>query len=190
MRRFFIDCGGYDGESVIAARVRWGDVFTAIHSFEPNPELWSYYKDLPTVLHKQAVWIYDGEMNFYVAENPLSSGIHKDRVQKLHGSPVIITKEIKTPCIDFSQWLLNNFTKDDYIILKMNVEGAEYEIFDKMFKDGSIYLINEIWGDLHRRQFPQMTRKNDLGVIEKLKSIGLQFNTWSIQKCEKTMPNV
>lgn len=186
MRRFFIDCGGYDGESVIAAKIRFGEDIIC-HTFEPNPDLWHFYEDLPTTLHKEAVWTYDGETDFYIADRLLSSGIHGDRVRKLHGGPVKITKHLKVPCIDFSKWILDNFTKDDYIILKMNVEGAEYEIFDKMFTDGSVHLINELWGDLHRRQFPSMTKQNDLDVMERFKSIGIPFKTWSIQKSEKVL---
>jgi len=33
--------------------------------------------------------------------------------------------------------LLNNFTKDDHIILKMDIEGAEYEILNKMIIDNT-----------------------------------------------------
>ena len=180
MKKYFIDCGGHNGESVVKAMADWGDELTAIHTFEPNPAMWHFYKKLPTILHKKAVWIYDGEIDFYISEHSLSSGIHKDRVKRIHSTPIDIKEKIRVSCIDFSQWIFKNFNPDDYIILKMNVEGAEYAIFDKMFKDGSIKFIKEMWGDLHRRQFPHMNKQDELNVIDKLASAGLPFHTWSL----------
>ena len=182
MNKYFIDAGGHRGESVIAARQRWGNELTAVHTFEANPDLWKFYQDIPTILHKAAAWIYDGEIDFYVSDRSLSSGVHKNRVKRVHSTPINIVKEVKVPCIDFSRWILENFSQDDYIILKMNVEGSEYEIFDKMFKDGSIKFIKELWGDLHRRQFPHMNKQDELNVIGKLASAGLPFHTWSLHE--------
>ena len=35
--------------------------------------------------------------------------------------------KIKVPCIDFSKWVLENFSQEDKVILKLDIEGAEYD---------------------------------------------------------------
>ena len=53
------------------------------------------------------------------------------------------------PTIDLSEWIKKHTTKDDYVILKLDVEGAEFGILDKMLEDGTFewidkYVINSI----------------------------------------------
>ena len=76
-------------------------------------------------------------------------------------------------CIDFSQWVGVNFVKDDYIIMKMDIEGSEYKVLPKMIKDNTIQYIDELiiewhsgmvlgYEDLHAKLKKELT---DLGVV-------------------------
>ena len=56
---------------------------------------------------------------------------------------------LKVPSIDFSKWIKKTFKKSDYIVVKMNVEGAEYEVFEKMLADNTLEYINEIYVQWH-----------------------------------------
>ena len=47
------------------------------------------------------------------------------------------------PVIDLAQWIVDTFTKDDYIIFKLDVEGAEYEILRKMLDNGVFAYIDK-----------------------------------------------
>jgi len=38
---------------------------------------------------------------------------------------------------------------EDYLCLKVDVEGAEYEIFPKMLRDGTISLVDELYAEFH-----------------------------------------
>ena len=42
--------------------------------------------------------------------------------------------------------------KDDYIILRMNIEGAEYEVLDKMLSTGVINMINKLSLSTHEKK--------------------------------------
>ena len=46
--------------------------------------------------------------------------------------------------VDLSRWLLSSFTKSDFVILKMDVEGGEHRIVPKMVADGSLGLV-DVW---------------------------------------------
>jgi hypothetical protein len=49
----------------------------------------------------------------------------------------------KVQAFNFPEWL-EQF-RDDYVIVKCDIEGAEFIIFDKMLKDGTLNLMNELW---------------------------------------------
>jgi len=48
-------------------------------------------------------------------------------------------------CIDFSAWLKENVGVQDEVVLKINTEGAEYGILQRMFHDGTISLIDRLY---------------------------------------------
>ena len=47
------------------------------------------------------------------------------------------------PTIDLSDWIKKHTTKDDYVIFKLDVEGAEFGILDKMLKDKTFAWIDK-----------------------------------------------
>ena len=47
------------------------------------------------------------------------------------------------PVIDLSQWIMDTFSVDDYIIFKLDVEGAEFEILRKMLADKAFAYIDK-----------------------------------------------
>ena len=47
-------------------------------------------------------------------------------------------------CVDLSEFIKNNFAKEDNIIIKMDIEGSEYDTLEKMIDDGTIEYINII----------------------------------------------
>lgn len=53
--------------------------------------------------------------------------------------------------LDFSKWIMENFDKEDYIVCKMDIEGAEYDVLPKMVEDGSIEYMNQMIIEFHTR---------------------------------------
>ena len=83
-----------------------------------------------------AAWIYDGEIEIG-GEGDATSHRLSDGKQTV-------------PCFDFSQWLAKlDRPKDDEIIVKMDIEGAEYEVLPKMLEDGTISLVQELIIEWH-----------------------------------------
>lgn len=54
--------------------------------------------------------------------------------------------------IDFGKWIKENFSKDDYIICKMDIEGAEYDVVPHMIDDGSIEYMDEMIIEFHTKK--------------------------------------
>jgi hypothetical protein len=49
---------------------------------------------------------------------------------------------VDVPTLDFFMWLKENARLCDEVLLKMNFEGAEYHVLDKMINDGTLCLVD------------------------------------------------
>nr|KYP63601.1 hypothetical protein KK1_018180 [Cajanus cajan] len=50
---------------------------------------------------------------------------------------------------DFANWLKKTVTKNDFVVMKMDVEGTEFDLIPRLFKTGAICLIDEIFLECH-----------------------------------------
>lgn len=148
-RHFFVDCGGHDGCSVVKfLSQRPG--FTCI-TFEPNPAFSSLYSWLPTTLMRKAVSTHDGTTSFTI--DPLDG----DGSSIVSGKNVVwdgslansACPTVTVECVDLSAFLARTVRPEDYLCLKVDVEGAEYDIFPKMIRDGTIALVDELYAEFH-----------------------------------------
>lgn len=140
----YIDCGSYKGHKL---RKHKSD---KCYAFEPNP-----YVECDYDVIRKAVWIKDGKVKFYLRKDKKVSESSSIFSNKAHttkrGRHIVMDKKhpIEVECFDFSKWIKENFKKNDHITLKMDIEGAEYEVFMKMIKDGTLKYINKIFVDWH-----------------------------------------
>jgi FkbM family methyltransferase len=182
MNKYFIDCGAHCGESILMARHKFGPHTTTI-SFEPIPYFASelqriYENNENTNIINAAVWINDDIKKFYISteitdgSSLLKGNIDDTKVENVY---------IDIPCVDLSTWIKNTFTEDDYVILKLDIECAEYEVLNKMIDDGSIKLINELWGEWHENPTND-ERINELSnkIKTYLKENNIEFKIWEM----------
>jgi len=168
--RYIIDCGGWKGDSVKELR----EIFDpgcdiCIHTFEAHPRFASFYENIENhMLHSQAVWTREGEIDFYLQED---DPVHnKDELGMGHSlfkekRNIDSNKMMRVPSIDFSKWILDSFRKDDFIILKMDIEGAEYDVLNKMIQDGSMSYIDALYVEFHHDKYPEIVSKTEYDKI-------------------------
>jgi FkbM family methyltransferase len=146
MRRVFIDCGGHQATSVRFFKAVYPDAESyEIYSFEANPNFRRYFEEHNEVkMHNVAVWTVDGEIKFYSNDGGASSVI-KEKA-KLGGFD---KNKLSVPCIDFSGWIKNNIDITDYVVLKMDIEGAEYDVLDRMVDQGTIDYVDRLYIEWH-----------------------------------------
>lgn len=151
IRKIFIDCGVWTGDSIKEFKKYYNDY--EIYGFECEPRLKDELEILKDVLGfvflNKAVWSKDEILKFYLGQEDLtqSSSLLKEKKKYINKS-----KPVEVEAIDFSYWLKSNFKKDDYIICKMNIEGAEYPVLEKMIKDDTISYINKLFISWHWRK--------------------------------------
>lgn len=152
MRRIFIDLGAYSGDTIKLAKQKLPS-FDEYIGFEPVPRLFEKaclrFKSDPTVIMFQAAASNkDGSTEFYISKN--SEGkINKG--SSVFGDKVNVTHHLKIECgtIDFSNYLKKNFFNGEYIYVKMDIEGSEYDVLEKMLDDGTINLVSKLCVEFH-----------------------------------------
>lgn len=148
-RGLFLDCGGYDGCSSIKFSIN-NPEFDCV-TFEPNPVLWPYYEGLPTTLIRKAAYTYDGKIRFTL------DSVDEDGSSIITEKKIDFTGRIKNSqlptmtvgCIDLARIIKEAGTIYQRIILKLDIEGAEYDILDKIIADGLLDHIEKIYCEFH-----------------------------------------
>lgn len=180
MRKIFIDCGGHCGCSV-KKFIKTHDDFECF-TFEANTRLAKYYDGLPTTLIQKAVWYTNGTTKFYIGGhwNQESSSLFEKKSNINPGD------YIDVEMIDFGEWIKTNFSKDDYIVLKLDIEGAEYVVLDHMLSDGSLDYINELYGEEHFNKHGAaigITKAYRDSIMTRVNS-KIEFKEWCAQEDE------
>lgn len=139
------------------------------HAFEPEPRCYEAIKDItekvkPNKLfhHKKAVGTYDGEATWYIGNSSVSGTLRKD---KTYG---ISNNTIKVDIINFSKWLMQEFNKNDYIIITMDIEGAEYDLLPHMLEIGAFDYINKIGIEFHSHKLSSDNKSIENFLIKEL----------------------
>ncbi|MBN1365808.1 MAG: FkbM family methyltransferase [Syntrophaceae bacterium] len=142
-----------------------------ILAIEANPYLIDKIpKASDTIVLNKAIWIKNGKIKFYFSSQEDNFG----SVYEKH--PVKIAKDsvlILIDSIDFGEWLQKNFTLNDYIFVTLDIEGAEYEVLNKMVKDNTIKYIDYLFVEFHPGIGGQSEKKiNEL--LQKIKKANVQ----------------
>ena len=165
----FIDIGGWEGSSIKKALSVWN---CNVFSFEPHPENFEKLKELEsekvTIINK-AAWIFDGKVKLYQG----SSQAHTLYKSKTTGD-VDPNNWIEVECIDIADWIIENLRPDWNIIMKLNCEGAEYEIIPHLKNHGLLRWVNEWYVQWHWSKIGLDKKRH-----EKVKSMIPKCTQWN-----------
>jgi FkbM family methyltransferase len=172
MKKYFIDVGGWNSTSARVFRKLYDpECKYKIYTFEPEPDFYKFYTDLANhELIQAAAWIEDGTIEFY-RENKKSSKLGGTLLTNKTSGHLNYKQPYKVKSVDLSNWLLTNFQPEDKIILKMDIEGAEYQVIPKMVVDGSIHRLRTLMVEWHWRKLKGMTEEEHLVVENLVKDI-------------------
>src|SRR5215831_11746752 len=178
--KYFIDCGGHNGCSVrkfISMTPDWRD--WTIHTFEPNPNFFTFYSSLPAniIHHPQAIWTAPCVKDFYVSAHGNGSTLMREK----SSGNIDFAHPVRISCVDFGKWLQDTVTAEDHVIVKLDVEGAEYEVLRGLFKDGSIRLIDRLYIEFHYDKIGLDVVEHDR-LVEDLNKAELTPNPWDALK--------
>jgi FkbM family methyltransferase len=172
MRKVFIDCGVREGDAIAAFLGDQHVGFGQYHKcLKPRNDARDFefigfesprYKFLEETrkrfahvnfkLREQLVWTHDGHVAFdsdgesfdcRVLEVSCTPNVDPWR----HPNPEAVI--VKEPCIDLSKFVLSQFDPHDYLILKMDIEGAEYDVLKHMIESNALFRLSELYVEYH-----------------------------------------
>ena len=200
MKRIFIDCGTNLCQGLNSiSQINNIDKTWSVYSFEANPHTFSKIDKTKfehvTFLNK-AVWTENCKRNLNIEvvpgklddyhnqflinkeESNLMVGggtnIMDDNFQYPNLNNYIKNSEI-VDCIDLSEFI-KTFNKDDYIILKLDVEGAEYPILEKMIENNTISYIDELYIEWHNHMLKD--KFNQDYIVENIYKNNIKLHNW------------
>lgn len=180
MRKIFIDGGANKGQSIEAFLAEWPNASEyEIYSFEASAgaeirqsleNIRKKHKNINII--NKALWIEDTFKTFYDDEKTSSSLIKE--------KPVAYKSAEMVETVNLSNWIKDNFVYSDEIILKLDVEGAEYEILQQMMEEGTILMVNVLLAEIHGSKCGKSI-EDSIKLIKNLKSYNHDVYRWEAE---------
>jgi FkbM family methyltransferase len=162
--KYFLDCGTHlaQGLNEISKQLKTDHTWQ-VHSWEANPYTFSVLDKTPYPenyhFYNAAISDYNGTINLNVETvNDSDTGQGTSTIDKsiwknsMHKGKFL--KTVSVPCIDLSDWIQHNCQDAEFLAIKLDIEGAEYAVLEKMIKDCTLDLVNQIFIEWHARFFP------------------------------------
>lgn len=197
MRNIFLDCGTHKFEGlrqfigILGLNKNW-----IVHCFEANPtvsvklsNLINSNWDFELNIHECGVSDRGGDFSFQLEKIGERSDGQGSRLSELWndgyrtedslGEPLkgdIVTSKI----IRLSDFLKENITKNDYVVIKLDIEGSEFEVLEDLIVTDTYKLLSEVYVEWHERFFPDIEKyKNKkIDIINKLKEYSVIVHEW------------
>jgi len=166
----FIDCGANIGQSIDWARNVFKNDDLKIDSFEPLPKnievlRENYSNSESLTIHEAAASQSDGEATFYCQNWGARTG--SSLVAGKTSTSVEDACNVKT--IDLANWLKENLKEDEITVLKIDIEGAEYDVIPHLFKNNIHNLVDYWLVEFHGNKSPNCNRAVEEDTRSKVK---------------------
>jgi FkbM family methyltransferase len=182
----FLDCGSNLGQGFFEHKKVYGTDNFVYHLFEPNP---TCYEQLTTnvglldyvKLHNVAVGTTDSELRFYYNTDFDQGGtlVHDHNTAYYNNDD---SKHISVRCIDLDAYIDNLSHYFNRIIIKLDVESAEYDILDRFIETGRIHRFEKIIIEFHSQymneQKQQEYRAREQQVIQLMTDNDIDLKIW------------
>ncbi len=193
MKKVFIDCGANHGQglrqfiSMLNVDSTWD-----IHSYEPTPGM-VMDEDLMNLdnvtFHEKAVWSKNGTIDFSLCI-PSEEWKEADQGSSVMGlldaaecidpnSPQFRKHDniVKVETVDICD-ILKKFSYDDYIVVKMDIEGSEYEVCRRLLETEDLVKINKMFVEWHVGIVGSESHESTNDLKHKIRSYGVELHDW------------
>jgi FkbM family methyltransferase len=191
----FLDLGTHYGQGLREFIDRFKmDSSWIIHTFEANPNTYKvfmdeYHKLTPWVIpHNEAVSAHYGTLtvNIETPPNEDATGMGSSVIDLDNWNPwggelrQNFNTKATVPCIDLSDFISKNFKEDDTLIIKMDIEGSEYETLEKMINDNIMERVNFIAVEWHSRFFVKKLEieEKERNIIKRINELNINLESW------------
>lgn len=188
MNTIFLDCGSNFGQGFEEIKHNFNLSNPIVYMFEPNPNCFCCLKEKYPLynLNNVAVWNKNERriLNMeYLSSAKAPVGGWSNILEDNYIIPTWVPKEnvgqwkVEVDCIDFSGWVKKNINQADNVYMKMDIEGAEIEVLDKMIEDNVLVYINHIIIEWHFHLRKNNPRNIDF-YLKEFKKLGISYTVW------------
>jgi FkbM family methyltransferase len=121
-----------------------------------------YARKKGVTLLPYAAWVRNETLTFEINDGPGSKKGDADDVRKPSGRGMgrirtgagamegVSSGEVRRiPAFDLAEWLKRTASEQDYVVMKMDVEGTEFDLIPRMLDTGAICLVDELFLECH-----------------------------------------
>lgn len=164
-----LDIGAFNGDSALHF-ISYPDI-DSIEAYDPNSdftELWAAItKQYETIhFHNKAVYTKTDKIEFYKrpSQAPLGSTIMKSKIQNTEAETIVVD------CVDILEII-----PDEPFCMKLDADGAEYEILERIIEANKAHLIDRLYVEWHDSK---MTSDNYARQIVIVNYFGKRIKAW------------
>ncbi|KAJ1255780.1 hypothetical protein BS78_K162900 [Paspalum vaginatum] len=166
-----------------------------VFAIEADPAFHSEYAAKKGVtLLPYAAWVKNETLKFEINGDPgkedeaKANGRGMGRIRPAAGKKV--SGEVRSvPAFDFAEWLKRTVTEQDYVVMKMDVEGTEFDLIPRLFDTGAICLVDELFLECHYNRWQKCcpgerspkydnTYEECLDLFSSLRGSGVLVHQW------------
>lgn len=122
-----------------------------------------------------AAWTYDGLIEFYIdkiSSQFWGSSLRKDHPRVIKSGSHALTVDSK----DVAK-IIGKYSKNDFIVVKMDIEGAEYDLLMDFIKKGVLQLVDFMAIEFHPKYTKHKTAETFL--IDLMNVTGVEYFEWN-----------
>ncbi|KAK9290750.1 hypothetical protein L1049_008926 [Liquidambar formosana] len=165
-----------------------------VYAIEADKAFHEEYKSRKGVkLLPYAAWVKNETLFFEINRDPGQKKEDKSRgmgrIKPVQSSNSLVSDVNKIEGFDFANWLKNAVSERDFVVMKMDVEGTEFDLIPKLFETGAICLVDEIFLECHYNRWQrccpgersskyQKTYDQCLELFTSLRQSGVLVHQW------------
>jgi FkbM family methyltransferase len=159
-----------------------------VFAFEANPQFNNQLDAMKNKLENPkrkinlykstAAWIYNGNITFYLDTVNKGNNFWGSSLDPTHPDVVASNKtKINVPCVDIAD-VLQKFNKQDTIVLKIDIEGAEYDLLVHLIVRKVLDLIDFLAIEYHGYKFGKTKGGEDIILNKIFEQSNVKFFNW------------
>ena len=151
-----------------------------LHGFDVASKWgYSFQFDKAATFHSAAVWNDTGYVSFTLKHDTFGGRFHRN----LFDAPHDLGRLVTVPAVALADALRMLVTRDDFVVVKMDVEGTEWMLLRHMAETGAFDLVDEILIECHNAEYvPGWPTRHSLAdchrMFNSLRAAGVYAHEW------------
>ena len=93
-------------------------------------------------------------------------------------------EEWLSPSVDLSAYIISNYTKEDFVALKLDIEGGEWTVIPHLLKTGAMNIVDELFLECHPIDFDDYAKEINhlpqicIDFLNDLRALGIYAHRW------------